>query len=526
MKKIFTLLSAALMSLAVSAEDYTCHLAVEVFGEPALNNTTVDISLTENANGKYDLVLKDFYFGEMPVGDINIKDIVATPVEDEDLAGAAMLTFDGKITLGGNFTAFGELPTTLQGFKAGNNIGIRLQLPVAGVNVAAHNMQTQIYGADFENWHNAGSTYTGTEPNGWHSILSGTGLAMLSPSKTTSSDEVRPGSTGTTSAKVQSNVVFGISANGTITTGRMHVGAMDAKDPKNHVFIAGEGGDDDIFCENVQADARDPFVNTELTDGNGDPFFSALPAYPTSISLWYKFKNGGENTNPALISTYLVGEGYFQDPVPTADYVFENQVASANSELAATDEWKQVTVPFEYVKNSSADPEKILVTINTCNVPGGGSESDDDPDVLFVDDVTLNYEPVANEIEFYNGDKEESQGVVVNISEGKDTYDVTLASVPTDEDVEIYCDNEDAYALTTYDEATKVLTVNMYNAELKFIKTYKFNLTVSNGINGIESNGSQVVKSRYNVSGQKVGKNAHGLIITKYSDGRVVKSFK
>lgn len=519
MKKIFTLLSAALMSLAVSAEDYTCHLAVEVFGEPALNNTTVDISLTENANGKYDLVLKDFYFGEdMYVGDINIKDIVATPVEDE----AIMLNYEGNISLD-NMPGV-ELPSTLIGYMMGDNLGVRLQVPSAGVNVAAHNMQTQIYGADFENWHKVGTK--GIEPNGWHSILSGTGLAMLSPSKTTSSDEVRPGSTGTTSAKVQSNVVFGISANGTITTGRMHVGAMDAKDPKNHVFIAGEGGDDDIFCGEMDKDARDPFVNTTLTDGNGDPFFNALPAYPTSISLWYKFKNGGSNTNPALISTYLVGEGYFQDPVPTADYVFENQVASANSELAATDEWKQVTVPFEYVKNSSADPEKILVTINTCNVPGGGSESDDDPDVLFVDDVTLNYEPVANEIEFYNGDKEEAEGVVVNISEGKDTYDVTLASVPTDEDVEIYCDNEDAYALTTYDEATKVLTVNMYNAELKYIKTYKFNLTVSNGINGVESNGSQVVKSRYNVSGQKVGKNAHGLIITKYSDGRVVKSFK
>jgi len=522
MKKIFTLLSAALMSLAVSAEDYTCHLAVEVFGEPALNNTTVDISLTENANGKYDLVLKDFYFGEMPVGDINIKDIVATPVEDEDLAGAAMLTFDGKITLGGNFAALGELPTTLQGFKAGNNIGIRLQLPVAGVNVAAHNMQTQIYGADFENWHKVGTK--GIEPNGWHSILSGTGLAMLSPSNTTSSDEVRPGSTGTTSAKIQSNVVFGISANGTITTGRMHVGAMDAKDPKNHVFIAGEGGDDDIFCENVQADARDPFVNTELTDGNGDPFFSALPAYPTSISLWYKFKNGGENTNPALISTYLVGEGYFQDPVPTDDYVFENQVASAKSELAATDDWKQITVPFKYVENTFEDPTKILVTINTCSIPGGGSKSNDDLDELFVDDVTLNYEPVATEIEFYNEDNDES--VTVKLSAGKDTYDVGLNFIPTDEDIDIYCGNEEATALTYYDEATKVLTVNMYNAELKYIKTYKFNIVDPAGINGVESNGSQVVKSRYNVSGQKVGKNARGLIITKYSDGTVKKSFK
>lgn len=497
MKKIFTLLSAALMSLAVSAEDYTCHLAVEVFGEPALNNTTVDISLTENANGKYDLVLKDFYFGEdMYVGDINIKDINA--VEDD---GDIHLSYNGNIIVTGMPGI--DLPGTLEGYIFDDVLAIRLQL-VAGdinVNVAAHNMQTQIYGADFENWHK-----DNTEPNGWHTIKSGKGIfAALGQACATPSDDVPTGSTGTKSAKVSSSSVMNISANGTITTGRMAVGSTTAEDPKNNVFIDPESTD---------------------KDDNGDPFYNTYNSYPTSISLWYKFQNGDGNDKPALISTNLVGEGYFQDPSEEEGKEYENLIATAIGNLPATEEWKEIKIPFTYKENYSYDPTSILVTINTCNVPGGGSKSNDAPDVLFVDDVTLNYEPVAKEIEFYNGDKEEAEGVVVNISEGKDTYDVTLASVPTDEDVEIYCDNEDAYALTTYDEATKVLTVNMYNAELKFIKTYKFNLTVSNGINGIESNGSQVVKSRYNVSGQKVGKNARGLIITKYSDGRVVKSFK
>lgn len=514
MKKIFTLLSAALMSLTVSAENYNCKLAVEVFGEPAYKDgAKVELSCEKNANGKYDIQLKDFYFGELPVGDINIKDIEAT--DDE---GEIWLSFNGTITLDGALAALGELPTTLEGIIFGETIGVRLNIPSVGVKVAAFNTKTQIAGADFENWHEAGS---GIEPNGWHSILSGTGLAFLSPSNTTSSDEVRPGSTGKTSAMVRSNVVFGISANGTITTGRMHVGAMDAKDPLNHVFIPGEGGDDDIFCANMDKDARDPFVNTELTDGNGDPFFNTLPNNPTSISLWYKFKNGGGNTNPALISTYLVGEGYFQDPAPTEDYVFENQVASANSELAATDEWKQITIPFEYVENSYADPENILVTINTCSVPGGGSTSNDDLDVLYVDDVTLNYEPVVKGISIFEKEVE-------GFSADKDTYDITVGAVPTDEDIEFDCGYEDAAALTYYDANTKTLTVNVYNAELKYTgKTYTFNVTVDpTGIDGIATGSNHVVTGRYSVNGQKVGKNAHGLIITKYADGTVVKTFK
>lgn len=513
MKKIFTLLSAALMSLAVSAKDYTCNLAVDVFGTPGLEDVTkVQISLNDNANGNYDLVLKDFYFGTMPVGDINIKDIkVVTDDDFED--GAVMLTYNGTITLNGQYAALGPLPATLTGYKAADNVGFKLQIPLVGVNVAAHNMRTQIPGADFENWHEVQiereegyDPITGSEPNGWHNIMSGTGnyaaLGALSGGNKASSasDDVRKDATGKTSAKVQSSAVFGISANGTITTGRMSVDDFDAKSPKNNVYINPESKD---------------------LDSNGDPFYCTFDNYPTSITLWYKFKNGEGNVKPAMINTIITGEGYYQDP---EDKKYDNVVARAKMDLPATDEWTKVTIPFEYVENTTAEPTYILSTINTCNEAAGGTSSADNPDVLFVDDVTLNYEPVATEIEFYNEDNDES--VTVKLSAGKDTYDVGLNFIPTDEDIDIYCGNEEATALTYYDEATKVLTVNMYNAELKYIKTYKFNIVDPAGINGVESNGSQVVKSRYNVSGQKVGKNARGLIITKYSDGTVKKSFK
>ena len=360
MKKLFTLVLACVMSLAAMAENYRCKLAVDVYGAPS-DPMEIDLECTENANGKYDIQLKDFAFGGMPVGNVNVKDINA---ETED--GVTYLTFDGTITLEGAFAGL-PIPTTLVGLISGDLLAIHLQVPSLGVNVALTNQVTQIYGSDFENWHKAG---TSDEPNGWHGIKSGTGLASFAGASAFISDDVPGDSKGEKSVKLQSGVTFGISANGTITTGRMAVGAMEAASTKNNVFV-------------------DP-SSTEF-DGNGDPFYNTFHGRPTSITLWYKFKNGGDNTNPALISANLIGEGYFQEPAPEGT-TFENLIANATSTLEATDEWKSVTVPFDYASYNAEDidPASILVTINTCSVPGGGSKSSDDPDVLYVDDVQLN----------------------------------------------------------------------------------------------------------------------------------------
>ena len=286
MKKLFTLVLACVMSLAAMAEDYRCKLAVDVYGDPS-DPMEIDLECTENANGKYDILLKDFIFGSMSVGNINVKDINA---ETED--GVTYLTFDGTITLEGAFAAFGAIPTTLEGNLSGALLAIPLQVPDLGVNVALTNEVTQIYGSDFENWHKAG---TSDEPNGWHGIKSGTGFASLAGASAFISDDVPGDSKGEKSVKLQSSVVAGISANGTITTGRMAVGAMEATSTKNNVFV-------------------DP-SSTDV-DGNNDPFYNTFHGRPTSITLWYKFKNGGDNTNPALISANLIGEGKFQEPAP------------------------------------------------------------------------------------------------------------------------------------------------------------------------------------------------------------------
>ena len=492
MKKLFTLVAAALMSLSAMADTYRCGLAVDVYGTPS-PYMQIDLTCDKNANDKYDILLKDFSFGGIPVGDIAVKDINA---ETED--GTTYLTFDGTIRLGGAWAEAGDLPTILEGFIVGDLLAIRLQVPAVGVNVALSNKATQIYGADFENWHKAGAS---DEPNGWHGIKSGTGLASFAGASAFISDDVPAESTGSKSVKLQSSVKLGISANGTITTGRMAVGSTDPANSTNNVF--------------VNPDSED-------VDGNGDPYYNTFNGHPTSISLWYKFKNGGDNTNPAMLSANIIGEGYFQEPAP-AGTAYENLIANAASELQATDEWKKVTIPFNYDSEVDGEiyPASILVTINTCSVPGGGSKSTGNPDVLYIDDVELNYDPVPTSM--YIFDKK-----VEGFSADNTTYSITLAELPTDDDIEFECDNNDeTFALTHFEEGNSTLVVNMYNEELKHVKTYTFKVSIDpTGINGVANSSNHVVTGRYTISGQKAGKNAKGLVITKYADGTVVKTVR
>ena len=490
MKKLFTLALTALMSLAAMAETYRCKLAVDVYGTPS-DPMEIDLECTKNADGKYDILLKDFYFGTMPVGDITINGIEAQTEKE-----FTFLTYDGTITLGGSWAILGPLPVDFIGFVRGNRFSAHLLVPNVGVNVVLNNQITQIYGSDFENWHKAG---TSDEPNGWHGIKSGTGLASFAGASAFISDDIPADSKGTKSVKLQSGVTLGISANGTITTGRMAVGDMDPANSKNNVFV-------------------DP-SSTDV-DGNGDPYYNTFHGRPTSITLWYKFKNGGENTNPALISANVIGEGYFQEPTPEGT-TYENLIANATSTLEATDEWKKVTVPFDYETYGAEDllTRSILVTINTCSVPGGGSKSEDDPDVLYVDDVQLNYEPVATSIRILNTEVE-------GFSADKTEYDITLPSVPTENDIDIECMNGDTvWPLCFYENNT--FLVNLYNQEMKFVKTYTFNVTIDTAVKGITSDAvNNAVTSRYNINGQKVGKNAKGLVITRFADGTAIKTMK
>ena len=491
MKKFFTLIALACLTLTAAAEEYRCGLAVVANGNPSPYQQ-ITLSCTKNDKGKYDILLPDFTFEGLNIGDIVINDIDA--VEDED---AIMLTTEQVIEL----TEFDgvKIPISFEGYIVDGELGARLKINAEGmnVNVAISSRSTQIYGSDFENWHKAGNA---DEPNGWHAIKSGTGLASLATNGVSISEDVPEGSNGTKSVRIQSTVVMGISANGTITTGRMKVGSMTASSTDNCTFI-------------------DP-TSTDV-DGNGDPFFNSMSGRPSAIGFWYKFKNGEGNTKPAMVRASIVGDGYYQDPIPEGT-TYDNLVAVAEQTLDATESWTYVTVPFDYANYADygADSKSILVTINTCCEPGGGSKSSDNPDVLYVDNVNLIYDPDILDILIFDEPIEDFE---YDKYEG---YEITVPSVPTDDDIEVVCSNEQIAGPLTYYE-NGILNIFVYNEELQNPVKYSVKLNIDpTGINAVEGTGNNTVVGRYNINGQRVGKAAKGMVITKYADGTAKKTLR
>ena len=122
---------------------------------------------------------------------------------------------------------------------------------------------------------------------------------------------------------------------------------------------------------------------------------------------------------------------------------------------------------------------------------------------------------------------------VSNFSADKTEYDITLPKLPENlEDIiagnDMATENENIFVCTYYyKESKKKLTVFVNTVDLKKVKSYTLKVTIDpTGINNVVTSGNRTVLGRYNANGQKVGSNAKGLVITKYSDGTAVKSMK
>lgn len=122
---------------------------------------------------------------------------------------------------------------------------------------------------------------------------------------------------------------------------------------------------------------------------------------------------------------------------------------------------------------------------------------------------------------------------VPDFSADKTEYDITLPKLPENlEDIiagnDMATENENIFVCTYYyKESKKKLTVFVNTVDLKKVKTYTFKVTIDpTGINNVVTSGNRTVLGRYNANGQKVGSNAKGLVITRYTDGTAVKSVK
>lgn len=204
--------------------------------------------------------------------------------------------------------------------------------------------QQQIPNASFEDWDDEGTAIM--EPTHWSSLKTADAQASLAPEVLSQSE----GRTGMHSVLLEVKSVFGISANGIMTTGRIHA---------------------DLNPENgyVYTDVTDPRWNMPFTDR------------PDSLVGWIKYEpKDGDNGKVEV----LLHKGT-EAQIPKNQATLDNTIATARFDIETTyTEWTRFSTPFTY--ESQEYPEYILFA-----VAAGDSTVSNNGTKLWIDDLELIY---------------------------------------------------------------------------------------------------------------------------------------
>ena len=474
MKKIFTLFSAMLMSIASFATTYNGTLTVTVNGEVSEQPTSVSI---DEVNGNYKLSINNFMLvsGEtiLPVGNIVIDHVpgavngglttlctnqeIQIPagnvegIAEEEWLGPLLGTV--PVEMNARFTGEGYVVTDIHI----NMVELGQVIDVKFENVGTH---FQMPNSDFETW-----SVKNKAPRHWHgfeSVKGGLSGGAKDKNKLQSSSLKRPGSLGTTSAVVTSSKVFGVLANGTMTNGILNAGSMSAADASNH---------------------SETDLSSTSKDANGDPFSTPIYAKPDAVRFWMRFVQADPSAtaeSPYASFNAVVTDGtYYQDP-EEKDKTYHNKVAVAapkSSDMTVGD-WRQVTCNFDYAKYASnkADAKAILMTFSTNATPGKGSAVTSGfklvkADSVYIDDLELVYAAGIKSISF--------KGQALDLA----TIQTTGIELAADEavsaaDFEVVKEGEDA-KVTKLVEATAdgyVAVITAVSADLKTQVAYEINI--------------------------------------------------
>ena len=233
--------------------------------------------------------------------------------------------------------------------------------------------QYQLANGDFESWETVEYTETKVceEPVQWSSFYDATGGMKGFGTSTTpqifKDEDKRPGSAGQYSCRITSNSVFGVVAQGNLTTGCVNMGSASATDASGNYNYINEAREDQAM---------------------------RFAGRPDAVRFWVKFSGVKTGNCSVLLTT----KGYYQDPVypgrNTATLVGQ---ALSGTSIVSNDEWTQYTVPFEWL--SDEQPYYALVNVSTCAEPGAGAAAD----YLYIDDMEMIYNSEATAI-IYGGE--------------------------------------------------------------------------------------------------------------------------
>ena len=283
--------------------------------------------------------------------------------------------------------------------------------------------QHQLKNAGFEEWEDVTySKYSGQEPVNWNSFLTGTGSlkGTAGRNQLEKSTEVRPGSTGTYSAKLLDRKVFGaIYAQGNLTTGCINMASMSA------------------------ADAKGNYNYTKEDDENLNQKFIGRP---DAMHVWVKYVSTNSSFR-AKANTVLHTEGYYQDP--EGNTITAMVVAKAEKlDIASSNDWQELTLPFVYTGQADV-PAYALVSFATNATPGKGTGND----YMLVDDLEYIYNSQLASLS-YNGTP------VAGFD--KDVYAYTVQGDYTDGCLEAVKNcMGGTCTIGAYDEANKTVTITV-----------------------------------------------------------------
>ena len=313
--------------------------------------------------------------------------------------------------------------------------------------------QYQLTNSGFENWETAtgskpglfgSSSVSGPEPVQWNSFISAqvknSTFSSAIANKVESSTDVRPGTTGSKSAKIKADSpIIGVVANGNLTTGRIYGGSMTPSDASG---------------------------NYNFSDPSSDSQFKhTFTGKPDSIATWLKFVPSS-TSEQARVSAIIHENSRYQDPEATS---YSNVVAKAQRNFYPTSDkgWQRISVPFVYEGNKT--PAYILVSYTTNKTPGEGKSGD----ALYIDDAEMIYNSKANSVSF--------DGVTFSgFNKNTYTYNNITGNVPSN--VTAVVDGVSATYTSNIDKTNNRVTITVKGGDISAnssnYHTYTFNFEI------------------------------------------------
>ena len=231
---------------------------------------------------------------------------------------------------------------------------------------------TQIGNGDFEDW--SGVTGSNHAPTNWNSFETGEGslASMSSAQQVQVAEDHRLGSNGLYCADIWSRSVFGVVAQGNLTTGCINAGAMSAADKGNYNY-------------------------SKTSDSKKSETLSKVP---TAIRFWAKFVPAAinsEHPNAHMEAVVHDNAKYITYSSPSYESAAEkaHAIAKAKKDFPTTNgEWTEFIAPFELTGNAADGQLYIIVNLATNADPGQGQAGDH----LYIDDVELLYDTEYDEV--------------------------------------------------------------------------------------------------------------------------------